>query len=137
MPVVKTDSTMSTILANAHVIAVVGHSDKPYRTSYQIAHYLRRAGYRVIPVNPSVDEIDGEKCYTSLADIPEPVDIVDVFRRAEHLPGVVQEAIDVGAGAVWGQLGIYHAEATALAETHDLPLVMDRCIKIEHLRLMG
>lgn len=136
MPVISSDDpALRDLLANARVIAVVGHSDQPHRTSYRIAAYLRDAGYTVYAVNPTVDTIDGAPAYPTLADVPEPIDIVDVFRRAEHLPGVVEAAIGVGAQAVWGQLTVTHPEAAALADEADLPLVMDKCIKIEHRRL--
>lgn len=137
MTIMTQDSALRDLLQNAKVIAVVGHSNKPNRTSYQIAAYLRNAGYRVIPVNPTVDTIDGEKSYPTLADIPEPVDIVNVFRRAEHLAGVVEEAVAINAGAVWGQLGVASNAARDAASAANLPLVMDLCIKIEHRRLMG
>jgi hypothetical protein len=125
------------LLEEAKVIAVVGHSDKPYRTSYQIAHFLRNAGYKVYPVNPTVSEIDGEKSYASLDEIPEPIDIVDVFRRAEHVPQVVEDSIRTNAKAVWGQLGVVDWEAGKKAEEAGMDVVMDLCIKIEHQRLMG
>ena len=125
------------LLEEAKVIAVVGHSDKPYRTSYQIAHFLRNAGYKVYPVNPTVSEIDGEKSYASLDEIPEPIDIVDVFRRAEHLPQVVEDSIRTNAKALWGQLGVVDWEAGKKAEEAGMDVVMDLCIKIEHQRLMG
>ena len=124
------------VLENAKVIAVVGHSDKPHRTSYRIAQYLRDAGYTVYPVNPTVSEIDGQPSYPSLADVPEPVDIVDVFRRSEYLPGVVDDAIAVGAKAVWGQLGVYDAAAKQKAMDAGLDVAMDVCIKVEHARLL-
>ncbi len=123
------------LLEDAKVIAVVGHSDKPSRTSYRIAQYLRAAGYKVYPVNPTVDEIDGERSYASLEAIPEAIDIVDVFRRSEHLEGVVEEADKVGAKAVWGQLGVRDEQAAAKAEAAGLDMVMDRCIKVDHARL--
>lgn len=130
------DEKMREILSKARVIAVVGHSDKPYRTSYQIAKYLRSAGYKVYPVNPMVAEIDGDKCYASLADIPEPIDVVDVFRRSEHLDGVVQESISANAKAVWSQLGVVDFEAAIKAESSGLDMIMNLCIKIEHARLL-
>jgi predicted CoA-binding protein len=130
------DRAMREVLAKARVIAVVGHSDQPSRTSYQIAQYLRRAGYTVYPVNPTVREIDGQPSYPSLADVPEPIDIVDVFRRSEYLPEVVDEAITVGAKAVWGQLGVLDEAARQKALDAGLDVAMDACIKVEHLRLM-
>lgn len=129
---VNTNDRIRDILFNSKVIAVVGHSDKPERTSYQIAQQLRRWGYRVYAVNPTVDEIDGEKSYASLQDVPEPIDIVNVFRRPEHLPGIVDEAIEVGAKVVWGQLGVEHDGARRTAEEAGLQVVMNRCIKIEY-----
>jgi hypothetical protein len=131
-----TEDQMRELLATARVIAVVGHSNSPYRPSYQIAQYLRQAGYTVYPVNPKFKDIDGQTCYPNLAAVPEPIDIVDVFRRAEQLEDVVQEALDVGAKAVWGQLGISNKDAKRLAEQSGMPLVMDTCIRVMHLRLI-
>jgi predicted CoA-binding protein len=130
-------NAMRAVLENAKVIAVVGHSDKPHRTSYRIAQYLRAAGYTVYPVNPTVSEIDGQPSYASLFDVPEPIDIVDVFRRSEYLPGVVDEAIAVGAKTVWGQLGVYDAAAKQKALEAGLDVAMDACIKVEHARLLS
>ncbi|NOH11709.1 MAG: CoA-binding protein [Chloroflexi bacterium] len=130
------DEYMREILKKARVIAVVGHSDKPYRTSYQIAQYLRNVDYKVYPVNPMVQSIAGEKSYASLAEIPEEIDIVDVFRRSEHLQGVVDDAIAVGAKAVWSQLGVVDQQAARTAEEAGLDMVMDLCIKVEHARLL-
>lgn len=129
------DENMTTVLRDARVIAVVGHSDKPDRTSYRIAQYLRQAGYTVYPVNPVVDTIDGETSYPSLADVPEAIDIVNVFRRAEHLDGVVDEAIAVGAKTVWAQLGVIDHDAAHKATEAGLNMAMDRCIKVEYMRL--
>jgi hypothetical protein len=123
------------LLQDSRIIAVVGYSPDASRTSYQIAQYLKRAGYTVIPVNPTVAEIDGDKCYASLADIPQPIDIVNVFRRAEHLPDVVTDAIHAGAKAVWAQLGIVHPDAEKRAEDGNTPIVMDVCIKVAHMQL--
>jgi predicted CoA-binding protein len=128
--------TLRQLLTDARVIAVVGHSDQPHRTSYQIASYLRRMGYKVYPVNPTVTEINGEPSYATLADVPEPIDIVNVFRRSEYLSGVVNDAIAVGAKAVWAQLGVYDDGAAQKAEAAGLPIVMDACIKVEHARLL-
>jgi predicted CoA-binding protein len=131
----ENDPQMRAVLENARVIAVVGHSDKPYRTSYQIAQYLRRVGYTVYPVNPTVTEIDGERSYASLQDVPEPIDIVNVFRRSEHLAEVVQEAIAADAKAVWAQLGVMDDAARQEALTAGLDMAMNRCIKVDHARL--
>lgn len=129
--------TMREVLQNARTIAVVGHSDNPSRTSYQIAAFLRDRGYTIYPVNPTVSEIPGfGQCYATLADVPEPIDIVDVFRRSEYLPAVVDEAIAAGAKTVWAQLGIMIEDAArdkALAA--GLNVAMDACIKVEYMRL--
>jgi len=130
------DKEMKQMLEAAKVIAVVGHSDKPYRTSYQIAQYLRRVGYKVYPVNPMLDQIDGEKSYPSVADIPETVDIVDIFRRSEYLDEVVADAIQAGAKNFWAQLGVYDQAAGEKAEQAGMGVVMDKCIKVEHMRLI-
>jgi uncharacterized protein len=129
------DTRMREVLTNARVIAVVGHSEKPQRTSYRIAQYLRAAGYTVYPVNPTVTTIDGEKSYASLADVPEHIDIVNVFRRSEHVAAVVEEAIAVGADTVWTQLGILDEAARDNALAAGLDVAMDKCIKVEHARL--
>lgn len=126
---------MHTVLDTAKTVAVVGHSDKPHRTSYQIAQYLRDAGYRVIPVNPTVDSINGDVSYASLRDIPEPVDMVNVFRRSEHLGGIVDEAIAIGADAIWTQLGVIDTNARDRAIDAGIDFAMNLCIKVEHMRL--
>lgn len=131
----QSDAHMRDVLASAKTIAVVGHSDKFYRTSYQIAEYLRHAGYKVYPVNPTVATINGETSYASLHEIPEPIDIVNVFRRSEHVAEVVQEAIAVGAKAIWTQLGVVDMAARDAALAAGLAVAMDLCIKVEHARL--
>lgn len=113
-------------------IAVVGLSDNPERTSYQISAAMQQAGYRIIPVNPNVTEVLGEKAYPSLLDIPEPVDIVNVFRRSEHTPDVAREAVKIKPKLLWLQLGISNDETAQIAEEAGIPLIMDRCIKVEH-----
>lgn len=137
MIVMSSDSAVRDLLRRARVIAVVGHSDKPDRDSYRVGQYLRQAGYTVYPVNPAVSEIDGHPSYATLADVPEPIDIVDVFRRSENLPEIVDAAIAVGAKAVWAQLGVSHEEAARTAAAAGLEVVQNRCIKIEHRRLLG
>lgn len=124
------------ILKEARVIAVVGHSDRPQRTSYSIGRYLRDVGYRVYAVNPTITEVDGETVYPSLAEVPEPIDIVNVFRRSEFLDEVVDQAIAVGAKAIWAQLGVYDEAAARKAETAGLDMVMDRCIMVDHRSLI-
>jgi len=129
------DREIRQLLETSKIIAVVGLSDKPDRDSYRVAEYLQRQGYRIIPVNPTVDSVLGEKSYASVSDIPEPVDIVDVFRRPDAVGPVVEDAIAAGARAIWMQLGIENEEAAQAAEAAGLQVVMDRCIKIEHARL--
>ncbi|MEB3210598.1 MAG: CoA-binding protein [Leptolyngbyaceae bacterium] len=131
----KTDERMRHILQNSRAIAVVGHSDRPNRASYQVAHFLRTVGYTVIPVNPLLSTIDGVPCYGSLRDIPTPIDIVNVFRRSEHLAEIVDEAIALHIPTVWAQLGVSDAQAQQAAQEAGLNVIMDRCIKIEHIRL--
>lgn len=126
------------ILRRAKSIAIVGASNNPARASYFVATYLLSSSpYDVYFVNPRETEILGQPAYASLADLPVTPDIVDVFRRHEDLPGVAQEAIDVGAKALWLQLGSWNEEAAALAENAGLVVVMDRCVKIEHARFHG
>jgi uncharacterized protein len=126
---------MRDVLETARTIAVVGHSDRPERTSYQIAAFLRRAGYTVYPVNPTLDEIDGERCYHSLHELPERVDIVNVFRRSEYLGEVVEEAIAAKARTVWAQLGVEDAEAQARALAAGVNIAMNTCIKVDYIQL--
>jgi uncharacterized protein len=136
MPDLNTnDAAMRDVLTDARVVAVVGHSDNPSRTSYQIAQFLRRVGYTVYAVNPTVSQIDGQPCYASLKDVPEPIDIVDVFRRSEFLPSVVDDAIEAGATTVWSQLGVYDKQAGQKALDAGMNVAMDVCIKVEFMRL--
>jgi len=132
-----TQDELRNLLETARTIAVVGHSDKPFRTSYRIASYLREVGYEVYPVNPALTEIDGQKVYPDLASVPVPIDIVDVFRRSEHLDDIVKEAIQVGAKAVWAQVGVEDAQAAATAEAAKLPKEMDRCNMVDHRSKLG
>ncbi len=125
------------ILRTAESVALVGVSANPIRSSNFVASYLVRTGLRMYPVNPMYDEVLGLRCYPSLADLPEVPDIVDVFRRESELPGVVDEAIAVGAKVVWFQLGLRHEEAAAAARAAGLDVVQDRCLKIEHARWAG
>lgn len=129
------DQVLRQILTDARVIAVVGHSDRPDRVSYQIAQFLRQVGYTVYPVNPVVREIEGQPCYPSLREVPEAIDIVNVFRRSQFLAGVVEEAIAIQAKTVWAQLGIADPVAAQLAQEAGLTMVMDACIKVEYWRL--
>lgn len=125
------------ILAEYKTIAVVGLSDKWYRPSYFAAKYLKDHGYTIIPVNPGQKEILGEKCYPSLLDIPGEVDVVDIFRKPEDVPPIVEDAIKIGAKVVWMQIGIINEEAAKRARGAGLEVVMNRCMKIEHARLFG
>jgi predicted CoA-binding protein len=120
------------ILEEAKTIAVIGASPKPWRDSGAIVRFLVKMGYTVFPVNPAYDEVSGRKCFPSLTSIAQPVDIVDIFRRSEEVPPIVDEAIRVGARTVWMQLGVIHPEAAAHAEKSGLEVIMDRCIKIEY-----
>ena len=135
----KTLEELRQILAMTKTIAVVGLSDKPDRPSHSIPAYLQEQGYRIIPVNPKLSEVLGEKAYISLRDVPLPVDVVDIFRRAEDVPPIVEEAIAIGAKVVWMQLGIINEEAASRAETAGLTVVMDTCMGATHelLRSMG
>lgn len=126
-----TREQIADILRNAGNIAVVGLSDRPDRTSHMVAAAMQSRGYRIIPVNPGADEILGEKCYPSLKDIPEPVTIVNVFRRSEYCADVAREAAEIGAKVLWLQQGIISEEAAAIAEENGMVAVMDRCIKVE------
>jgi len=123
------------IVKNYRVVAVVGLSADPDRPSYRVAQYLKEHGYRIIPVNPGCREILGEKCYPSLKDIPFPVEVVDVFRKVEAIPAIVEEAIRMGAKAVWMQLGLVEPESAQKAKEAGLKVVMDRCLKVEHAML--
>jgi uncharacterized protein len=125
------------ILRQYRTIAVVGLSAQWHRPSYFAAKYMQEHGYRIIPVNPAYDAILGEKCYKSLRDIPEPVDVVDCFRKPGEIAAIAQDAIAIGAKVLWMQLGVQNAAARALAEAAGLEVVEDRCVKIEHGRFFG
>jgi predicted CoA-binding protein len=125
------------IIQTAKSAALVGVSANPIRSSNFVAAYLVRTPLRTYPVNPMYEEVLGMKCYPSLADLPEVPDIVDIFRRHSEIPGVVEQAIEVGAKVVWFQLGLRHDEAARMAEEAGLLVVQDRCLKIEHARFSG
>ena len=129
--------TLRRILAESKTIAVVGLSDKWHRPSNFAAKYLKEHGYKIIPVNPGKGEILGEKCYPSLLDIPDKVDVVDIFRKPADVPPIVEEAIKIGARVVWMQIGVINEEAAKRARDAGLEVVMNRCMKIEHARLFG
>ena len=130
-------ASLRRILATSKTIAIVGLSADWFRPSYFAAKYMQEHGYRVIPVNPKYQEILGEKCYRSLCDIPDPVDIVDVFRKTADVMPIAEDAIRIRAKVLWQQLGVRNEEAAAKARAAGLETVMDRCVKIEHGRLFG
>ncbi len=131
-----TDKELQKLLIETKTIAVVGASPKPWRDSGEIAAFLIRKGYKVFPVNPKYDEVLGEKCYHDLKSIPEKIDLVDIFRNPNEVEPVIDEAIAIGAKAVWMQLGVVNESAAKKAERAGLGVVMDRCIAIEHRALM-
>ncbi len=133
--VMSESSTIAELLRTAHTIAVVGLSDKRWRPSYGVSEYMQRAGYRIIPVNPGVGEVLGEKCYPTVEAVPEPIDIVNIFRRSEAVPEIVDASIRIGAKAIWMQEGVAHEAAAARARGAGLVVVMDRCLLKEHRKL--
>jgi len=128
-------NSISEVLRSCHTIAVVGLSGRRFRPSYGVAEYMQKAGYRIIPVNPKESEVLGEKCYPDLESIPGEVDIVDIFRRAEFVPEIVEAAIRKGAKVIWMQEGVVHEEAAQRAQAAGLTVIMDRCILKDHRRL--
>ena len=129
--------TIQRVIHGAKTIAIVGLSNNHLRASYFVGFYLKRHGYRVIPVNPRESEIFGEKSYGSLTDVPVPVDIVNVFRAPDALPGIAREAVAIGAKNLWCQFSVINQEGGRIAEAGGLSVVMDRCIKVEHARYIG
>ena len=130
-------NTLRRILHESRVLAVVGLSASWYRPSYFAAKYMMEHGYRIIPVNPQVTEVLGQKCYPSLRAIPEKVDLVDVFRKTSEVLPIAEDAIAIGARVLWQQIGVKNEEAAEKARAAGLDTVMDRCVKIEHARLFG
>jgi predicted CoA-binding protein len=128
-------SQIDDILRSYRTIAVVGLSGRRFRPSYGVAEYMKKAGYRIIPVNPMEQEVLGEKSYPDLDSVPEPVEIVDIFRRSEFVPEIVEAAIRKGAKVIWMQEGVVHEEAARRAMEAGLTVVMDRCILKDHRRL--
>ena len=129
--------TIQRVLHSAKTIAVVGLSKNELRPSNFVGFYLKRHGYQVIPVNPRETEILGEKCYASLLDVPDKVDVVDVFRAPDALPGIARDAVTIGAGTLWCQFGVINAEGARIASDGGMTVIMDRCIKVEHARYAG
>jgi len=125
------------ILTTCHIVAMVGLSSNPERPSHKVASYLKEQGYRIIPVNPLEKSILGEICYPDLASIPEPIEVVDIFRRAEEVVAIVEQAIKIGAKVVWMQEEVTNEEAAARAREAGLLVVMDKCMRKEHLKLTG
>jgi uncharacterized protein len=130
------DATLKNLFAASKIIAVVGLSDDPSRPSFGVARAMQQMGYRVVPVNPRVAQVLGEKSYATLKDIPFPVDIVNVFRKTADVLPIAQEAVAVGAKCLWQQQGVQNMQADELARAHGLVSVMNRCIKLEYMRLM-
>jgi predicted CoA-binding protein len=129
--------TLSRILEDSRVIAMVGLSANWYRPSYFAAKYLLDHGYRVIPVNPSYQDVLGQKCYPALRDIPEHVDIVDCFRKSEEIMALADDAVAIGAKVLWMQIGVINEAAAKKAREAGLDVIMNRCVKIEYARLFG
>ena len=139
MPIVDDIAGLRRILAQSRTLAVVGLSAQWFRPSFFAAKYMQDHGYRIVPVNPRYDEVLGEKCYPSLLDIARdvPVDLVDCFRKPGEIPAIAKDAIAIGAKVLWMQLGVENAEAAKLASDAGLEVVMNRCVKIEHARILG
>ena len=131
------DETLRQALIGARNIAVVGLSDRPSRPSYGVARYLKEQGYRIIPVNPNITEALGEKAYPDLTSVPDPIDLVDIFRRSSQVGPVVDEAITRGVQTIWMQLGIVDEAAAARARDAGITVIMNRCTLVEHRRLVG
>jgi uncharacterized protein len=134
-PGMPSDQELRSILGEAKTIVVVGLSSKPHRDSHQVSEWLREKGYRIIPVNPNETEVLGEKAYPSLLDVPEKVDVVDVFRRAEYTPEVAEQAVKIGAKVLWLQDGIVNEEAWRIAQEGGIDVVMGVCIRRTKRRL--
>ena len=129
--------TIQRVIHHANTIAIVGLSKNELRASYFVGYYLKRHGYRVIPVNPRETEILGEPCFPSLRDVPVQIDIVNVFRAPDALPGIANDAVQAGAGCLWCQFGVINEEGTRIAEAGGMTVIMDRCLKVEHARYAG
>lgn len=137
MPIVDDLAGLRRILTQSRTLAVVGLSAQWNRPSFFAAKYMQQHGYRIVPVNPRYDRVLGEVCYPSVRDVPGKIDIVDCFRKAEDIPALADDAIAVGAGVLWMQLGIEHDDAAQRASDAGLDVVMNRCVKIEHARILG
>lgn len=137
MALVDDVSGIRRILLQSRIIAVIGLSGNWYRPSFFAAKYMQDHGYRIVPVNPSYEEVLGQKCYPTLRDIPHKVDIVDCFRKSGEIPPIARDAVEIGAKVLWMQLGIRNDQAAKIALDGGLDVVMNRCVKIEHARILG
>ena len=137
LPAYQDPRTIQTILHTGRTVAIVGLSSNVLRPSNFVGFYLQRHGYRVIPVNPRETDVLGETSYASLLDVPVPVDIVNVFRAPDAVPAIAREAVEIGAGALWCQFGVINEEGARIAEEAGVPVIMDRCLKVEHARYAG
>jgi predicted CoA-binding protein len=129
--------TIQRVLHNAKTVAIVGLSKTELRASHFVGYYLKRHGYRVVPVNPRESEILGERSYPSLLEVPMPVDVVNVFRTPDAVPAIAADAVKIGAGCLWCQFGVINEDGALMADTGGVTVVMDRCIKVEHARFIG
>ncbi|MGB8857041.1 MAG: CoA-binding protein [Burkholderiales bacterium] len=132
-----TDAEMRQLFEGTKTIAVVGLSDNPARPSHGVAHYLQQHGFRIIPVNPKLNEVLGEKCYASLRDVPEKIDMVDCFRRSEEMLPIARDAVALGVRCLWMQIGVINHEAAKIAEDGGVKVVLNKCTKIEHRRTIS
>lgn len=137
MALVDDVSGIRRILLQSRIIAVIGLSGNWYRPSFFAAKYMQDHGYRIVPVNPSYEEVLGQKCYPTLRDIPHKVDIVDCFRKSGEIPPIARDAVEIGAKVLWMQLGIRNDQAAKIALDGGLDVVINRCVKIEHARILG
>jgi len=129
------ERTIEQILKESKTIAVVGLSADPGKESHRVASYLKRNGYIIYPVNPNYEQVLGSRCYASLSEVPDAIDIVNIFRRPEYTPPIAEEAVSIGAKVIWMQLGIVNEEAAQIARKAGLQVIMNRCLKVEHQRL--
>src|SRR5262249_52610364 len=129
--------TIQRLILTSRTVAVVGLSGSELRASNFVGYYLKRHGYTVVPVNPNEERVFGERAYASLRDVPEPIDVVDVFRDPAAVPGIAREAVEVGAKALWLQFGVISEDGARIATEGGLDVVMDRCMKVEHARYLG
>ena len=139
MSPLKSDQRLRALLASTRTIAVVGIKDQPHEDAFRVPLYLQTAGYRILPVNPKLDEVLGEKCHATLADVEEPIDLVNLFRASDHVPGHVDEilSLEPRPRTVWMQLGIHHGASAQRLRDAGIEVIQDRCIMVAHRRLIG